>query len=53
MKRREFLTVAGAAVLWPLASAAQQPKVPTIGVLVIGDTGYAGVRLAACILRAA
>jgi putative tryptophan/tyrosine transport system substrate-binding protein len=37
MKRREFLTVAGAAVLWPLASAAQQPKVPTIGVLVIGN----------------
>jgi len=27
--------------------------VPTIGVLVIGDTGYAGIRLAACILRAA
>jgi putative ABC transport system substrate-binding protein len=38
MKRREFLTVAGAAVLWPLASAAQQPKVPTIGVLVMGNT---------------
>jgi putative ABC transport system substrate-binding protein len=38
MRRRELLTFAGAAVLWPLASAAQQPKVPTIGALVIGNT---------------
>ena len=38
MRRREFLTFAGVAVLSPLASAAQQPKVPTIGALVIGNT---------------
>ena len=38
MRRREFLTFASVAVLSPLASAAQQPKVPTIGALVIGNT---------------
>jgi putative ABC transport system substrate-binding protein len=38
MRRREFLTFASVAVLSPHASAAQQPKVPTIGALVIGNT---------------
>src|SRR5262245_49658388 len=38
MKRREFIMLlAGAAVGGPLVSAAQQPKVPTIGALVIGN----------------
>ncbi len=38
MKRRELVTLLGsAAIAWPFASHGQQPKVPTIGVLLVGN----------------
>jgi hypothetical protein len=40
MRRRDLLgLLGGAAGIWPFAGAAQQPKVPTIGVLVVGSPG--------------
>src|SRR5262245_5743703 len=37
IERRKFLATLGGAAGWPLVALAQQPKVPTIGALVIGN----------------
>ena len=36
VKRRDFLALLGTAALWPLASTAQDRKLSTVGVLVVG-----------------
>ena len=44
MRRREFITLLGGAIgLLPSAGIAQQRKVPTIGVLVVGSPGFGAI----------
>jgi hypothetical protein len=48
VQRREFITLLGGAVVWPLAARAQQSKVARIGALYIGIADEASFKTELC-----